>query len=152
MMTSSNGNIFSVTGPLCGEFTGHRWIHLAKASDAGLWCFLWSSPEQTVELIIQKKARVCVSNVFVLENNKFKCFIFLLSKMSKSQRKQMCLCENSVWVERHDSWRYCGVRWLRKQCCEKKSLSAQCCASSVSILPHWGDTCVLFTWTWCMFL
>ena len=25
MMTSSNGN-FRVTGPLCGEFTGHRWI------------------------------------------------------------------------------------------------------------------------------
>ena len=23
MMTSSNGNIFHVTGPLCGEFTGH---------------------------------------------------------------------------------------------------------------------------------
>ena len=26
VMTSSNGNIFHVTGPLCGEFTGHRWI------------------------------------------------------------------------------------------------------------------------------
>ena len=26
MMTSSNGNIVRVTGPLCGEFTGHRWI------------------------------------------------------------------------------------------------------------------------------
>ena len=24
MMTSSTGNIFRVTGPLCGEFTGHR--------------------------------------------------------------------------------------------------------------------------------
>ena len=27
-------NIFRVTGPLCGEFTGHRWIPLTKASDA----------------------------------------------------------------------------------------------------------------------
>ena len=26
MMTSSNGNIFRVTGPFCGKFTGHRWI------------------------------------------------------------------------------------------------------------------------------
>ena len=34
MMTSSNGNIFRVTGPLCGEFTGHRWIPLTQASDA----------------------------------------------------------------------------------------------------------------------
>ena len=25
-MTSSNGNVSRVTGPLCGEFTGHRWI------------------------------------------------------------------------------------------------------------------------------
>ena len=39
MMASSNGNIFRVTGPLCGEFTGHRWIPLTKASDAELWCF-----------------------------------------------------------------------------------------------------------------
>ena len=26
MMMSSNGNIFHVTGHLCGEFTGDRWI------------------------------------------------------------------------------------------------------------------------------
>ena len=45
MMTSSNGNIFRVTGPLCREFTGHRWILLTKASDAELWCFLWSASE-----------------------------------------------------------------------------------------------------------
>ena len=24
---------------LCGEFTGHRWIPLTKASDADIWCF-----------------------------------------------------------------------------------------------------------------
>ena len=45
-MTSSNGNIFRVTGPLCGEFTGDLWIPLTKASDAELWCFLSSAPEQ----------------------------------------------------------------------------------------------------------
>ena len=32
-MTSSNRNIFSVTGPLWGESTGHLWIPLTKASD-----------------------------------------------------------------------------------------------------------------------
>ena len=42
MMTSSNGNIFRVTGPLW-------WIPLTKASDAELWCSLRSAPEQTVE-------------------------------------------------------------------------------------------------------
>ena len=30
MMTSSNGNIFPVTGLLCGEFAGHRWIPLTQ--------------------------------------------------------------------------------------------------------------------------
>ena len=43
MMTSSNGNIFRVTGLLR---TGHLWILRTKASDAEL---LWSAPEQTVE-------------------------------------------------------------------------------------------------------
>ena len=45
MMTSSNGNIFLVTGHLCGEFTGHRWIPRTKASDAELWYFLWFASE-----------------------------------------------------------------------------------------------------------
>ena len=41
MMTSSIGNIFRVTGPLRGEFTGHRWILLTKASDAD-WTLTFS--------------------------------------------------------------------------------------------------------------
>ena len=36
MMTSSNENIFRVTGLLYGEFTGLRWIPLTKTSDAEL--------------------------------------------------------------------------------------------------------------------
>ena len=49
MMTSSNGNIVRVTGHLCREFTGLRWIPRTKASDAELWCFLWSVREYTIE-------------------------------------------------------------------------------------------------------
>ena len=49
MITSSNGNIFRVTGPLCGEFIGHRWIPLTKAIVAELRYFLWFVPEQMVE-------------------------------------------------------------------------------------------------------
>ena len=37
IMESSNGNIFRVTGHLCGEFTGHRWIPRTKAGDAEIW-------------------------------------------------------------------------------------------------------------------
>ena len=39
IMTSSNWNIFHGTGPLCGEFTGHRCILLTEASDAGFDVF-----------------------------------------------------------------------------------------------------------------
>ena len=53
MMTSSNGHIFGVTGPLRGESIGHWWISLTKASEAEIWCFLWSAPEQTVEQTIE---------------------------------------------------------------------------------------------------
>ena len=45
-MTSSNGNIFRVTGLLWREFTDHRWIVLTKASDAEPWCFVSSAPEK----------------------------------------------------------------------------------------------------------
>ena len=40
---------FRVTVLLCGEFTGHRWIPRTKASDAELWCFIWSVPEHTIK-------------------------------------------------------------------------------------------------------
>ena len=52
-VTSSNASIFLVTGILWGESTGHRWIPLTKASDAELWNFLWSVPDQTVEQTIE---------------------------------------------------------------------------------------------------
>ena len=42
-------HILRVTGPLWGESTGHQWIPPTKASEAELWCFIWSAPEQTVE-------------------------------------------------------------------------------------------------------
>ena len=43
MMTSSNGNLFRVTGHLCGKFTSHRWIPRTKSSNAEFWCFLVSA-------------------------------------------------------------------------------------------------------------
>ena len=53
MMTSSNGNIFRVTGlcdenpPVTGGFPPPP--PPKKASKAKLWCFLWSALEQTAE-------------------------------------------------------------------------------------------------------
>ena len=38
-----------ILGPLWGESTGYH----TKTSDAELWCFLWSAPQQTVEQTIE---------------------------------------------------------------------------------------------------
>ena len=46
-----NRNIFLVN--LWGETTGHRYIPLTKASDAALWCLLWSAPKQTFEQAVE---------------------------------------------------------------------------------------------------
>ena len=45
MMTSSNENIFHVTGPIWGEFTGRRGFPLTKASDTKLvlFTFAWTN-------------------------------------------------------------------------------------------------------------
>ena len=45
MMTSGNGNIFRVTGPLCGEFTGHASVTSYCRAPYGLFpgCFAQKS-------------------------------------------------------------------------------------------------------------
>ena len=63
MMTSSNGNIFCITGLLWGESTSYWWVPLTKASDMELWCFLWSEPDQTVEQTIEASV---ISDAIVL--------------------------------------------------------------------------------------
>ena len=45
MMTSSNGNIFRVTGPLCGEFTGPSEFPARRPVTRGLDVFFDLRPE-----------------------------------------------------------------------------------------------------------
>ena len=82
IMTSSNGNVFRVTGPLWGESTGHRWIPLTTASDAERRCFLWSTSEETVEQtidtpVIWDAIAFIMTSVYcklLLPGNLFPCF------------------------------------------------------------------------------
>ena len=54
MVTSSNGNISALlarcagSSPVPGEFPSQRPV------SQGLWCFLWSAPEQTVEWTLER--------------------------------------------------------------------------------------------------
>ena len=56
MMTSSNGNIFRVTGPLYGEFTGHWWIPRTKGQWRGALMFslIWGLNKR-----VSKQSRRC---------------------------------------------------------------------------------------------
>ena len=46
MMTSSNGNIFRLTGHLCGEFTGPRWIPRTRPVTRGFDIFFDLHPDK----------------------------------------------------------------------------------------------------------
>ena len=57
MMTSSTGNIFRVTGLLCWELTGNRWIPITKVSDGVLlfslisaWANSWANNRDVCDL------------------------------------------------------------------------------------------------------
>ena len=83
-MTSSNGNIFRITGPLRGEFTGRRWIPHTKAGDAELWCFLWSAPELCKQWWFETLSRhydVIVMGDLSLTGPTFTPFIEVYSKI-----------------------------------------------------------------------
>ena len=62
MMTSSNGNIFRVTGPLCREFTGHQRnfdvffdLHLNKRLSKQSWGWWFETPSCSVWLHCYKQ-------------------------------------------------------------------------------------------------
>ena len=61
-----------VTGPLCGEFTGHRWIPLTKASDD--WANGWANnrhasdfrrPRAHYDVTVMKRREVVVGSLIV---------------------------------------------------------------------------------------
>ena len=51
MLTSTNRNIFRITGLCEGTPLVTCGSPHTKVSDAELWCCLWSAPEQTVEVV-----------------------------------------------------------------------------------------------------
>ena len=78
-MMSWNGNIFRVTGPLCWEFTGHRWIHITKASGAELSCFLWWVNNRKAGDLRRHRAHYYVtlmSSIYITETG---CYHFQLA-------------------------------------------------------------------------
>ena len=78
MMTSSTGKGFRVTGLLCGEFTGHRWIPLSKTRDAELSCFFWCAWIIDTPVIWDAIALI-ITSLLCLSGMKFCCRTVWLS-------------------------------------------------------------------------
>ena len=85
MLTSSNGNLFRVTGHLCGEFTGHRWIPHTKGQWRGaLMCSLicpwmndWVNNREAGDLIrnrVHYDVTVMILGVIAMESQTPKAF------------------------------------------------------------------------------
>ena len=89
MMTSSNGNIFRVTGPLWGVSTGDRRIYLTKASDAELWYFLWSAPEQNAGSLRRHRAHYEVTVMQCHRNRKYHYSLEKIKTIGKQSSFQM---------------------------------------------------------------
>ena len=105
-MTSSNGNIFRVIGPLWGESTGHRWIPLTKASDAELWCFLWSAPEQTIERttdtpLIRDATALIMTSLQLFIHHRRIITAMLLKINWTIMKTNIKLAEHFIWYSQH---------------------------------------------------
>ena len=82
IMTSSNGNIFRVTGPLWGEFSSHRWVPLINTSDAELWCLFlvcawtngWVNNRDPGEFRCHRPHYEVTIMFSVLANCSFRCY------------------------------------------------------------------------------
>ena len=116
MMTWSNGNVFRVTGPLCGEFTAPRWIPRLKASDAEPWCFFDLGPNkrlskqsirrwfETPSRQLWRHSQVCDSQgplSWTEINQTITEYMACLSKMSSSK--------GGVWLLIQLPWRFSGT-------------------------------------------
>ena len=82
-MTSSNGNIFCVTGPLCGEFTAHGEFPTQRPVTRSFdvffdvhWINVWVNNRETGDL----KYHPALNDVIVMQYLVFPNFCFLNTK------------------------------------------------------------------------
>ena len=85
-MTSSNGNIFRVTGPLCGEFTGPGEFHTQRPVTQSFWFFFdlrlnkrlskqpWGWWFETPSWSLWRQCNECDLLIFMIQDCNHDCF------------------------------------------------------------------------------
>ena len=125
-MTQSNGNIFRVTGPLCGEFTGHRWIPTQRPVTRT--CINWDSQlksQWTQNELPNIKLALC-DEIAICHRNKIKdalvdrkCTNSIASAFN-SYIEQACKRTCPVKTT-HGTRKARGPRWYDRECRNKRS-------------------------------
>ena len=84
--------------------SGHRCIPLTKASDAGLWCFLWSASEQTVEWTIETPVNW---NAIALMVTSLLCHVKLKCCEISSSITYAAVVKLFIILHSHRIWQWC---------------------------------------------
>ena len=134
-MTSSNGNIFRVTGTLCGEFTGDRWIPRTKATDAELWCSLWSAPwingwVNNREAGDLRRHRAHYDVIIMVTHNSGRC-IFAIGFVHRADKTSVSVV--LIWS---------SLSWTRVLCMAEQCLSQwEKKPYTCNVFSHWLRPC-----------
>ena len=113
-----------VYGKSCAWPAGHRIPWTGQVTGC-CQCYLLQ------DCFLQKEARVCVNNAFVLEDSKFKWCFFCCGRWTRDRGSRCANVNIVVEWKGIVSWGYCGVKWLRKQCCENNKRFVNCTESSI---------------------
>ena len=133
MMTSSNGNIFRVTGPLCGEFTGQGnifWTFSVKHSLASCECrktsqIMWhgvTRPQKVNSNLLRSFWCICViwSSVTILKSAQL---LEILQTISNHLSLKI-ICSNFKWtisqrrLENEIGGVFCVISGVQQRLCK----------------------------------
>ena len=112
-MTSSNGNIFRVTGHLCGEFTGHRWVLCKK----GQWRQWFETPSNPLwhhcnEICDYKLKALALSPWTGLRTIlKYRLFLVIASKY---HTRDSCELQALNWLKRLKHKNTCDIFYVNE--------------------------------------
>ena len=113
-MTSPNGNSFRVTGHLCGEFTGPRWIPAQRPVTRGFDVFFDLGPDKR----LSKQSwgwwfETPSHSLWRHRNEYYDCFRLLLAVSTVIHfRKAYHTVEDSIFL---DKLYHCGIRGIALQ-------------------------------------
>ena len=122
MMTSSNGNIFCITGPLCGEFTGPGEFPTQRPVTRSFDVFFdlrlnkrlskqpWGWRFQTTSWSLRRQCNVIRFSYHITS-----VYTEWLSILKPASNDFGCICEQ-IWKEQCRMEAYIAINWAKWYC------------------------------------